>query len=314
MNAIARYRGDGSPMPPRTFGHYPYLADAALTRVVNMAIFLGRPLLVKGPPGCGKTTVAMAIAHELGLDLHEWYVKSTSRALDGLYSIDIVRRLQDAQLDRNRAQRITPYLRFGPLGQALKGPEEHAGVYESVVLIDEIDKADIDFPNDLLRELDRKVFTVEELDEAQLTKEERAKGMRRTYGGAARPIILITSNDEKELPDAFLRRCVFHWIDFPKPDRLYEIVRVNTPSLDLEEALVRTAITRLDEFRAVEGVRKKPATSELIDWVRVLHAWGVRSDELIDRALDELPHWKILFKHQQDGDLVALRALEDAHA
>jgi MoxR-like ATPase len=292
---IHRYRGDGRAPEGSGRGTFPYLADDALTRTVNIAMHLGKPLLVKGPPGCGKTTVAASIAHELGLPLHSWYIKSTSRAVDGLYTIDVVRRLQDAQHGDPRAQRITPYLRFGELGRALRDPGE------SVVLIDEIDKADIDFPNDLLRELDRREFTIEELDETQLTPEERQAGWRRTYSGVARPIVVITSNDEKELPDAFLRRCIFHWIDFPGPQRLLEIVRVNTRGMDIHETLIREAIARLEQLRAIEGVRKKPATSELIDWVRVLAGWGVSPAELdARRPLTELPHWKVLFKHQDD--------------
>jgi MoxR-like ATPase len=300
--AVRRYRGDGlSPSGER----YPYLADEQLAKVVNMAIHLERPLLVKGPPGCGKTKLAASIAHELRcLELHEWYVKSTSRARDGLYTIDMVRRLQDAQLHKEQAQRLTPYLRFGPLGNALRTPQE------SVVLIDEIDKADIDFPNDLLRELEAKEFTVEELDEQDLTEEDRSNGFRKTYRGA-KPIIVITSNDEKDLPDAFLRRCVFCWIEFPEPDRLLEIVRVNAPGMQLDTALVERAIDRLNDLRMIDGVRKKPATSELIDWVLILHHWGVDVAALDqDRKLSELPHWEILYKHQADLQRVR-RAAED---
>jgi MoxR-like ATPase len=304
--SIARYRGTGVSPNGDADARFPYLADEKLAMVVNMAIYLGRPLLVKGPPGCGKTKLAASIAYELGgLPLHEWHVKSTSRAKDGLYTIDMVRRLQDAQLRKEQAQRLTPYLRFGPLGDALRT----AG--ESVVLIDEIDKADIDFPNDLLRELEAREFTVEELDEQDLTPEDRADGFRKTYA-SAKPIIVITSNDEKDLPEAFLRRCVFCWIEFPDPDRLLEIVRVNAPGFDLETTLIQRAIARVIELRSIEGVRKKPATSELIDWILILHSWGADIDTLDkDRRLAELPYWEVLYKHQADLQRVRRAYLDE---
>jgi MoxR-like ATPase len=299
MEMNGRYRGDGLPPDGNAEKAFPYLPGESLARAVNIAIQLGRPLLVKGPPGSGKTRVARAVAHELGLTLHDWYVKSTSRARDGLYGIDMVRRLQDATLDPAKAQRLTPYIRFGPLGEALRAEGE------SVVLIDEIDKADIDFPNDLLRELDEKRFTIEELSEEDLTPEEREQGWRRTYGGQARPIVVITSNDEKELPDAFLRRCVFHYINFPNAKRLEKIVAVNIPELRLSETLVGRAITVLERLRQVEGVRKKPETSELIDWVRILHHWGLDLAELNDQSrLADFPEWEILYKHQRDREVV----------
>ena len=302
--AVTRYRGTGLSPDGDAGGKYPYLADERLAKVVNMAIHLERPLLVKGPPGCGKTKLASSIAYELGLPLYEWYVKSTSRARDGLYTIDMVRRLQDAQLQKEQAQSLTPYLRFGPLGDALRTPAE------SVVLIDEIDKADIDFPNDLLRELEAKEFTIEELDEQDLTSQDRRSGFRKTYQGA-KPIIVITSNDEKDLPDAFLRRCVFCWIEFPEPDRLLEIVRVNAPKLQLDTVLVQRAIDRMNDLRLIDGVRKKPATSELIDWVLILHSWGADITALAqDRKLTELPYWEILYKHQADLQRVR-RAQQD---
>jgi MoxR-like ATPase len=305
---INRYQGHGVPPSGDHTKSFPYLADEELREVVNMAIYLGRPLLVKGPPGCGKSRLAPAIAHELGLPLHEWHVKSTSRAKDGLYTIDMVRRLQEANLHAPRAQSLIPYLRFGPLGEALRAEGE------SVVLLDEIDKADIDFPNDLLRELEEKRFTIEELDDADLTPEERESGFQRTYGGNARPIIVITSNDEKELPDAFLRRCVFHWIDFPGPDLLLEIVKINAPDLDLDDLLVTGAISRLESFRDIDGVRKKPATSELIDWVRILHRWGVDPAQLEEAfRLTDLPHWRVLYKHQGDVQRVR-RAVAESTA
>lgn len=299
---INRYRGQGLPPDGDEGRRFPYLADEKLTRAVNMAIALGRPLLVKGPPGCGKTRLARAVAHELGLKIYEWYVKSTSRARDGLYTIDMVRRLQDAQMRDTKAQHLIPYIQFGQLGEALRSGEE------CVVLIDEIDKADIDFPNDLLRELEEKRMTVEELDEEEL-KLPHAAGHEKTYQTSHPPVIIITSNDERELPDAFLRRCLFYYIDFPDKEMLMEIVRVNTPGLDLNEPLVGLAVDRLNEIRQIEDFRKAPATSELIDWVRILHYWGVEVEALgQDRGLTELPLWEVLFKDQQDLQQLSRRA------
>jgi MoxR-like ATPase len=292
---INRYQGQGLPPDDNESNRFPYLADEKLVQAVNMAIALERPLLVKGPPGCGKTRLAMSIAHELGLKLYEWYIKSTSRARDGLYVIDMVRRLQDAQLRNLKAQRLVPYIRFGQLGEAIRRNEE------SVVLIDEIDKADIDFPNDLLRELDEKKVTIEELAEDELTQEDLAAGMQKTYGTMHPPIIIITSNDEKELPDAFLRRCLFYYIEFPEKPELLNIIRVNTPQLMLSERLIDLAVDRVNEIRKIPDFRKSPATSELIDWVRILHYWNVDVSKLDqDKKLTELPFWEVLFKNQQD--------------
>ncbi len=280
--------------------HTSYIADENLARAVNMAVALKRPLLVKGPPGCGKTRLAASVAQELNLPLYEWYVKSTSKARDGLYTIDMVRRLQDAQLRNSRAQKIINYISFGPLGEALRSGTE------SVVLIDEIDKADIDFPNDLLRELDEKKFTIEELDEDELTDEDKANNWRKTYdAGWASPIIIVTSNDEKELPEAFLRRCLFHYIEFPHATLLEQIVNVNTPDLELDNALIRLAVKHLIRIRELGSFRKLPATSELIDWVRILSLWGVDLEMLPDDTpVQDLPFWKVLFKHQQDWQRV----------
>jgi MoxR-like ATPase len=286
---LTRYKGTGK--------KYPYRADPELAQVVNMAIALGRPLLVKGPPGCGKTQLAYSIAGELGIPLYKWYVKSTSRARDGLYTIDMVRRLSDAQLKDEKAQRLTNYIEFGPLGTALREDQE------AVVLIDEIDKADIDFPNDLLRELDEKTFAIEELKGHNLSEEELSKGWKNTYEAKNAPIVIITSNDEKELPDAFLRRCLFHYIEFPKSPQLARIVGLNTRDIELEDDLVKHAIDRLNKIRALEGegFRKAPATSELIDWVKILHHWGVQPERLESaKKLTDLPYWTVLFKHQQD--------------
>jgi MoxR-like ATPase len=286
-----RYRGKGLPPDNDESRRYPYLADHRLAEVVNMAIVLERPLLLKGPAGCGKTRLAGSIAHELGVPLHEWFIKSSSRARDGLYIIDMVRRLQDAHMKRRRAQRLEPYLRFGPLGEALRADTE------SVVLIDEIDKADIDFPNDLLRELDEKKFGIEELDPAETT----AGRLRHTYVSKRSPIIVITSNAEKELPDAFLRRCLFYYIRFPDKAQLIEIVKLNTSGLDIDEGLIKKAVERLDQMRKIGGFRKDPATSELIDWVRILYHWGVDVSKLGDAVkLTGLPHWQMLLKDDQD--------------
>jgi MoxR-like ATPase len=292
---INRYRGAGLAPDNDENNRFPYIADKRLVQAVNMAIALHRPLLVKGPPGCGKTRLAMSIAHELGLDLYEWYIKSTSRARDGLYTIDMVRRLQDAQLRDSKAQRLVPYIRFGQLGEAIRRNTE------SVVLIDEIDKADIDFPNDLLRELDEKKLTIEELDEDELTPQDRANGFQKTYETEHPPIIIITSNDEKELPDAFLRRCLFYYIEFPDKPDLLNIIRVNTPMLNLNQRMVDLAVDRMNEIRKIPDFRKSPATSELIDWVRILHYWKVDVLSLGENTnLTELPFWEVLFKNQQD--------------
>ena len=294
--SIDRYNPDSHPVD-QSERRYPYIPDQKLKQFVNMAIALRRPLLIKGPPGCGKTRLAMSIAAELGLQLHEWYIKSTSRARDGLYTIDMVRRLHDAQVRTAKPKNLIPYIRFGPLGEAIRSNAE------TVVLIDEIDKADMDFPNDLLRELDEKKFTIEELDEKDINDADRRAGWQKTYESKKHPIVIVTSNDEKELSDAFLRRCLFYNISFPEKDELIRIVQVNTPDLKVEDRLIELAVERLREIRQVKGedFRKSPATSELIDWVRILHLWGVKVGELDpQRGFTELPYWEVLFKHPQD--------------
>jgi MoxR-like ATPase len=284
--SLNRYKGTGI-APDGSDCRYRAAPD--LVKVVNMAIHLQRPLLVKGPPGCGKTRLASAIARELGINLHTWYVKSTSRARDGLYRIDLVKRLQDAQVKGSeKAQKLSPYLRLEPLGQAI------ASKAECVVLIDEIDKADIDFPNDLLRELDEKKFTIDELDPA-----EAKDGLfEKTYETSNPPIIVITSNDEKQLPDAFLRRCLFHYIDFPKESELTSIVEVNTQDLRVDKELIAEAVRQLKRLQNVK-LQKRPGTSELIDWVNILHHWKVDLEELRKaKPLAKLPHWQVMIKHR----------------
>lgn len=288
------YKGDGYPPDGKKAKRYPYLADKGLVQVVNMAIKLERPLLVKGSPGCGKTQLAYSVAHELGLELYTWYIKSTSQAKDGLYMIDAIRRLHDAQHrgEDSKLKEIWDYVKFKALGNALRNKNQ------SVLLIDEIDKADIDFPNDLLRELDEKQFEIEELD---------ADDPRRLQKALSSPIIIITSNDEKELPDAFLRRCLFYYIPFPTREELIDIVNINLmdEKLDMDKELMETAVHRLLEMREIKDFRKSPSTSELIDWVKVLHYWETEFNTIKDMVLSKLPYLEVLFKHKQDLQTLA---------
>ncbi|AUB37287.1 MoxR-like ATPase [Nostoc flagelliforme CCNUN1] len=269
---------------------YPYLPNPELVEAVNLAIYLERPLLLKGEPGCGKTLLASAVTYELGLNLEAWYVKSTSRARDGLYTYDAVGRLRDAQLaasDRLTAEQIqrldnpTTYVRWGPLGRAFQSKQR------TVVLIDEIDKADIDFPNDLLLELDQKRFIVDETGQ-----EIEAK---------AAPIVLITSNDEKDLPDAFLRRCLFHYVEFPSRERLIYIMNALFPKAS--ELLINQAVERFWELREEMkknqgGATKKISTSELIDWFKALRRYP--EDEALAKLNGKLPYPGVLLKSWED--------------
>ena len=291
---ILEYRGNKQPAwgeqdPVTGQLRYPYLPDATLVEAVNLAIYLERPLLLKGEPGCGKTRLAHAVAYELGLPLRIWPVKSTSRAQDGLYRYDAVARLRDAQLAASdrltveelaRSEDVASYVRMGALGEAFEDGRR------SLVLIDEIDKADIDFPNDLLMELDEQRFVIEETG-----REVRAQ---------AAPIVFITSNDEKDLPDAFLRRCLFYYVQFPKQERLMGIVRSFFPQLS--DAVVKRAVARFSELREQmqreRGVRKKVSTSELIDWVKVLKRYS--EEEALAKLEGQLPFPEVLLKSWED--------------
>ncbi|NTF43794.1 MoxR family ATPase [Rhizobium rhizogenes] len=263
-------------------GTADYIADKDLMVAVNAAIRLERPLLVKGEPGTGKTELARQVAGALGLDLLEWNVKSTTKAQQGLYEYDAVSRLRDSQLGDVRVHDVGNYIRQGKLWQAFTSPKK------CVLLIDEIDKADIEFPNDLLQELDRMEFHVYETGE--------------TIRAAIRPIVIITSNNEKELPDAFLRRCFFHYIRFPDMETLTRIVEVHYPGI--KQALVQAALTQFFEIRDVPGLKKKPSTSEALDWIRLLVADDVDPATLRVDAKSVLPKLHgALLKNEQDVHL-----------
>ena len=225
-----------------------YVATDDLKIAVNAAVTLERPLLIKGEPGTGKTVLAKEVAAALGMPLLEWHVKSTTKAQQGLYEYDAVARLRDSQLGEAKATEVANYIKRGKLWEAFTAPER------PVLLIDEIDKADIEFPNDLLQELDRMEFFVYETGE--------------TVTAAQRPVVIITSNNEKELPDAFLRRCFFHYIQFPDPETMVQIVEVHYPGLKRE--LVGDALKTFYQMRETKGLKKKPSTSELLDWLKLL--------------------------------------------
>lgn len=259
-----------------------YVATDDLTMAVNAAVTLERPLLVKGEPGTGKTELARQVSAALGLPMIEWHIKSTTKAQQGLYEYDAVSRLRDSQLGDERVHDVANYIKQGKLWQAFgaKG--------KVVLLIDEIDKADIEFPNDLLQELDRMEFHVYETGE--------------TVKAINRPIVIITSNNEKELPDAFLRRCFFHYIRFPDIDTMRKIVEVHHPGI--KDALLTTALTQFYEIRDQAGLKKKPSTSEVLDWLKLLLAEDLAADDLKRDGANALPKLHgALLKNEQDVHL-----------
>ena len=259
-----------------------YVTTDDLTVAVNASVTLERPLLVKGEPGTGKTELARQVAQALGLELIEWSIKSTTRAQQGLYEYDAVSRLRDSQLGDERVHDVRNYIRRGKLWEAF------AADRKVVLLIDEIDKADIEFPNDLLQELDRMEFHVYETGE--------------TVRAAHRPVIIITSNNEKELPDAFLRRCFFHYIRFPEAETLKRIVEVHHPGI--KEALLTTALTQFYEIRDQPGLKKKPSTSEVLDWLKLILAEDLAPADLRRDGADALPKLHgALLKNEQDVHL-----------
>ena len=261
-------------------GTESYVADDGLRVAVNAAIVLERPLLVKGEPGTGKTVLAREVAAAIGAPLIEWHIKSTTKAQQGLYDYDAVARLRDSQLGEARVHDIRNYIRRGKLWEAFTREER------PLLLIDEIDKADIEFPNDLLQELDRMEFHIYETGE--------------TVKAARRPIVIITSNNEKELPDAFLRRCFFHYIRFPDADTMRAIIEVHFPGL--KKALVAEALRLFFEIREAPGLKKKPSTSELIDWIRLLLSEDIGPETLRERDPRKLipPLHGALLKNEQD--------------
>lgn len=264
-------------------GTSSYVATDDLKIAVNAAVTLERPLLVKGEPGTGKTVLAQEVAKVLGAPLIEWHVKSTTKAHQGLYEYDAVARLRDGQLGEERARDVRNYIKRGKLWEAFTAPER------PVLLIDEIDKADIEFPNDLLQELDRMEFYVYETNE--------------TVRAARRPVVLITSNNEKELPDAFLRRCFFHYIKFPDARTMTDIVETHYPGI--KQRLVADALKIFYEIREVPGLKKKPSTSELLDWLKLLLSEDLPEEVLRERDPRKAipPLHGALLKNEQDVHL-----------
>ncbi len=266
----------------RFAGTESYVATDDLKVAVNAAVALERPLLVKGEPGTGKTELSRQVSDALGLPIIEWHIKSTTKAQQGLYEYDAVSRLRDSQLGDERVNDVKNYIKKGKLWQAFEAESK------VVLLIDEIDKADIEFPNDLLQELDRMEFHVYETGE--------------TIRARHRPVVIITSNNEKELPDAFLRRCFFHYIRFPEMEVMKQIVDVHHPGI--KEQLLTTALTRFYEIRETPGLKKKPSTSEVLDWLKLLLAEDLGADDLRKDGNNLLPKLHgALLKNEQDVHL-----------
>jgi MoxR-like ATPase len=284
-----RYRGDGvTPAGSSAEGRSEkgrYLADPQLVAAVNTAIIVEQPLLVTGEPGTGKTALAWSVAGELGLGpVLNFHTRSDHQARDVLYEVDHLMRFYHAQIQDQRASQPELYVKWNALGEAIRSGERR------LVLIDEIDKAPRDFPNDLLNEIDQMEFRVPELS--------------MQFRAAHRPVVIITSNSERQLPDPFLRRCVFHRIEFPAGDRLRQILAERLGHLNLPERLAAMAVKRFEEVRALPGLEKKPATGELIAWVKVLKATGVEIRVLEERPISELPATAALVKTEQDARLL----------
>lgn len=259
-------------------GTQEYVASQELLSAVNVSMALQKPLLIKGEPGTGKTMLAQAVAKALDKKLIIWNIKSTTKAQDGLYVYDTIQRLYDGQFGENDVHDIDSYIKLGKLGEAFDSEEQ------VILLIDEIDKADLEFPNDLLWELDQMEFYIPET--------------KKTIKAKKRPVVIITSNAEKELPDAFLRRCIFHYIDFPERDLMEEIVKVHFP--DVDDVLLKNAMDVFYDIRGLRDVRKKPSTSELIDWVNALQLGGIP----VEKIKKELPFIGVVVKKDEDMEIV----------